>query len=74
MSYAVYGKRNAWVDTVTHKSHEADARFAALNEKGERVSRLSDALIFYSKEDAKEWIDSHSWRPEANIEIRKVKD
>lgn len=74
MSYAVYGKRDAWRNMQTNQIEEPDKTFRALNSYGERVSRLSEAIIFYTKEDAEEWIASHKFRPEAHIEIRKVKD
>lgn len=74
MSYAVYGKRSAWRNTETNKMEEPDKTFRALNGYGERVNRLSEAIIFYTREDAQEWIDSHTFRSEATIEIRKVKD
>lgn len=74
MSYAVYGKRRNWRNPTNGRWNEGDSRFAALNGNGERVSRLADALVFYEKEDAEAWIASHTWMPEATLEIRKVKD
>lgn len=74
MSYAVYGKRSAWRNTETNRMEDPDKTFRALNGYGERVTRLSDAIVFYTKEDAEEWVNSHKFRPEATIEIRKIKD
>lgn len=74
MGYLIYGKRiKPWRDEHK-KMHEPDARFAALNAKGERVTKKEDAFEFATKEDAQEYLDAHKGtRTDVVFEIRKAK-
>ena len=55
--YLIYGKHlKNWVDSKG-KWHEPDSRFAALNAKGCRVSRLDQAMSYATKEDAQAVLD-----------------
>lgn len=72
--YLIYGKRTeAILNTDTHKFMGPDSSFRALNEKGERVSKLSDAFSFATKEDAQEFLDAHKPKHGVVFEIRKAK-
>ena len=52
--FLIYGKHlTTWVDSKG-KWHDPDSRFAALNARGVRVSRLADAMSYATKEDAQE--------------------
>lgn len=72
--YLIYGKRIQPIYYPTlRESHGPDKTFKALNEYGERVSKLSDAFSFASKEDAQQFLDEHNLRDGCVFEIRKAK-
>lgn len=75
MSYALYGKRSVAIpNTETGELMGPDKTFRALNEKGVRVNKLEDAFVFYTREDAEEFMNKHTYKPGVEVEIRKVKD
>ncbi len=72
--YLVYGKRTeAIYNTDTHKYMGPDSSFRAINEKGERVTKLDDAFSFATKEDAQDFLNAHKPKQGVVFEIRKVK-
>ena len=72
--YLVYGKRTEPVYYPTlRQTHGPDKTFKALNEYGERVTKLSDAFSFASREDAQEFLDAHKHRAGCVFEIRKAR-
>lgn len=74
MSYWVYGRRTEpWYNSDTKEWNEPDKNFRALNGAGIRVNKLSEACEFATKEDAQQFIDSHSYRDGVKLEIRKKK-
>lgn len=67
MAYLIYGKRIAFVN-----GHGPDKKFAALDSKGHRVTKLSDAMSYATKEDAQAIIDKMGLDG-CEFEIRKAK-
>lgn len=78
MSYLIYGKHLIkWVDSKG-KWHEPDSTFRALNYQGVRVTKLSDAGEYATKEDAQEVLDKPKTKErvekgEVAFEIRVAK-
>lgn len=68
--YLIYGKRQGKV--VKGKGAVFDKNFKALDSRGCRVTKLSDAMSFATKEDAQEIIDKKG-DPNCIFEIRKAK-
>ena len=56
--WAIYGKRTLPVQTSDGKTMGPDARFAALNKAGCRVTKLADAALYETKEEAQRVIDT----------------
>lgn len=72
MSYLVYGKRTErWYNEDDHSWNEPDKQFMPLNMKGIRTRKQDLKDCFATKEDAQEWIDSHSFRAGVKLEIRR---
>ena len=72
MAYVVYGKRTErWYNSDTNQWNEPDTNFRALDGRGIRVNKLQDACLYATREDAQEFIDSHSFRDGVKLEIRK---
>lgn len=75
--YLIYGKHLIpWQDSKG-KWHDPDSRFAALNAGGVRVSRLSQAMSYATREDAQIILDKPSTkdrieRGEVCFEIRRA--
>lgn len=67
MAYLIYGKRN-----VAINGEGPDKKFAALDSRGYRVSKLANAMSYATKEDAQEMIDKMG-REGCEFEIRKAK-
>lgn len=60
MPYFVYVKRTApehW-NSQRREFIPQDTQFRAINDKGVRVSKLEQAMMFESKEEASEWMQS----------------
>lgn len=58
-AYCVYGKRTApehW-DSISRSMIPQDKQFRAVNDRGVRVNKLEEAIMFASKEDAQEWLN-----------------
>lgn len=73
-SYLIYGKRTQPIrDTNTGELYGPDSRFAALTYGGKRVTKLTDAFEYATKEDAQERIDKMGGKPGVVFEIRKAK-
>lgn len=73
MSFAIYAKMTTpWRDGA-NQWHDEDKNFRAINGAGCRVTKLADACVFATKEDAEEFIESHSWRNGIKLEVRKLK-
>lgn len=66
MGYVIYGKRTKEV-----VGGGPDARFAALNFNGVRVSRLSDAAVYETREDAENMLKAVRVKEGTVFEIRK---
>lgn len=63
--WLIYGKHTkSWQDK-TNRWRDPDARFAALDGKGCRVSRLDQAMSYATKQDALEVIS----RPETQAKV-----
>lgn len=74
MGFLIYGKRTQPIlNTDTHEYMGPDSRFAALDYSGKRVSKLTDAFEYATKEDAQERIDKMGGKPGVVFEIRKAK-
>lgn len=74
MPWAIYGKRTKPIrNTETNELMGPDSRFAALDYKGVRVSKLENAGTFAEKSDAEEYLANHPVRDGVEIEIRRVK-
>ena len=67
MAYLIYGKRTCLVN-----GHGPDKKFAALDSRGHRVTKLSDAMPYATKEDAQAIIDKVGLDG-CEFEIRKAK-
>ena len=67
MAYLIYGKRTSFVN-----GHGPDKKFAALDAKGHRVTKLSNAMSYATKEDAQAIIDKVGLDG-CEFEIRKAK-
>lgn len=73
MSYLIYAKRaKEWWGHEDRKWHEPDKTFRAIDYKGMRVNKLSEAATFATKEDAEEFMD-RTLKPGVEWEIRKAK-
>lgn len=66
MGYIIYGKRTKEV-----VGGGPDKNFAALDGHGVRVSRLKDAFIYDTKEEAQNIIDKVNTKDGVILEIRK---
>lgn len=74
MSYLIYGKRTKPVKYGNDKIGGPDKTFRALTYQGVRVTKLSEAGEYATKEDAQEIVDKWSGNiPGVVLEIRKVK-
>lgn len=67
MAYLIYGKRTCLVN-----GGGPDKKFAALDAKGHRVTKLADAMSYAEKEDAQAIIDKMGL-DSCEFEIRKAK-
>lgn len=67
MAYLIYGKRTCLVN-----GGGPDKKFAALDAKGHRVTKLADAMSYAEKEDAQAIIDKMGLDC-CEFEIRKAK-
>jgi hypothetical protein len=67
MAYLIYGKRTCLVN-----GGGPDKKFAALDAKGHRVTKLADAMSYAEKEDAQAIIDKMGLDG-CEFEIRKAK-
>lgn len=67
MAYLIYGKRICLVN-----GGGPDKKFAALDAKGHRVTKLADAMSYAEKEDAQAIIDKMGLDG-CEFEIRKAK-
>lgn len=67
MAYLIYGKRTCLVN-----GGGPDKKFAALDAKGHRVTKLADAMSYAEKEDAQAIIDKMGLDG-CEFEIRKGK-
>lgn len=67
MAYLIYGKRTCLVN-----GGGPDKKFAALDAKGHRVTKLADAMSYAEKEDAQAIIDKIGLDG-CEFEIRKAK-
>ncbi len=67
MAYLIYGKRTCLVN-----GGGPDKKFAALDAKGRRVTKLADAMSYAEKEDAQAIIDKMGLDG-CEFEIRKAK-
>lgn len=67
MAYLIYGKRTCLVN-----GGGPDKKFAALDAKGHRVTKLADAMSYAEKEDAQVIIDKMGLDG-CEFEIRKAK-
>lgn len=67
MTYLIYGKRTCLVN-----GGGPDKKFAALDAKGHRVTKLADAMSYAEKEDAQAIIDKMGLDG-CEFEIRKAK-
>lgn len=67
MAYLIYGKRTCLVN-----GGGPDKKFAALDAKGHRVTKLADAMSYAEKEDAQAIIDKMGLEG-CEFEIRKAK-
>lgn len=67
MAYLIYGKRTCLVN-----GGGPDKKFAALDAKGHRVTKLADAMSYAEKEDAQTIIDKMGLDG-CEFEIRKAK-
>lgn len=59
MGYFIYAKRTApehW-DSLHRVMIPQDKQFRAINSNGVRVSKLTEAIEFATREDAQEWMD-----------------
>lgn len=76
MAFLLYGKHmKPWKDKKG-KLREPDSRFAALDARGRRVSRLDQAMSYATKEDIQEILDrpgvkARIERGEVAFDIRK---
>lgn len=73
MGYFVYAKM-----TKPRRNHqgqwfEEDVKFRAIDGAGRQVSRLTNACEFTTREDAQDFINSHTWYDGCKLEIRKKK-
>ena len=69
--FFIYAKmEKPWKD-YHGKWHDPDKRFSAIDGAGQQVSRLAQACEFTTREDAKNFIESHNWRDGIKLEIRK---
>ncbi len=55
--WAIYGKRTLPVKMSDGKTAGPDARFAALDKTGCRVTKLADAALYDTKEEAQAVLD-----------------
>lgn len=67
MAYLIYGKRTRLVN-----NGGPDKKFAALDAKGHRVTKLSNAMSYATKEDAQAIINALGLDG-CEFEIRKAK-
>lgn len=67
MAYLIYGKRTCLVN-----GGGPDKKFAALDAKGHRVTKLADAMSYAEKEDAQAIINKMGLDG-CEFEIRKAK-
>lgn len=67
MAYLIYGKRTCLVN-----GHGPDKKFAALDSKGRRVTKLSAAMSYATKKDAQAVINAMGLDG-CEFEIRKAK-
>lgn len=67
MAYLIYGKRTCLVN-----GGGPDKKFAALDAKGHRVTKLANAMSYAEKEDAQAIIDKMGLDG-CEFEIRKAK-
>lgn len=67
MAYLIYGKRTCLVN-----GGGPDKKFAALDSRGHRVTKLADAMSYATKEDAQTIIDKLGLDG-CEFEIRKAK-
>lgn len=67
MAYLIYGKRTRPIN-----GGGPDAKFAALDAKGHRVTKLANAMSYAEKEDAQAIIDKMGLDG-CEFEIRKAK-
>ena len=67
MAYLIYGKRTCLIN-----GGGPDKKFAALDAKGHRVTKLADAMSYAEKEDAQAIIDKMGLDG-CEFEIRKAK-
>lgn len=67
MAYLIYGKRTCLVN-----GGGPDKKFAALDAKGHRVTKLADAMSYAEKEDAQAIIDKMGLDG-CEFEIRKAR-
>lgn len=76
MAFLIYGKHlTSWKDK-NNKWRDPDSRFAALDARGCRVSRLDQAMSYATKKDAQEVLDKPGTkarieRGEVIFDIRK---
>lgn len=72
--FVIYGKRTRpWIDEH-NKYHEPDKKFAALDGKGMRVTKLENAETYVEYEDAQEIIDKRGAKNGVEFQIRRVND
>ena len=79
-NYAVYAKRIKPWRNYKGEYFEPDKCFRALDGNGIRVTKLVDAMVFATKEDAIEWVEYKSKHsslgkinPDWEWEVRKIK-
>lgn len=76
MPYAIYGKRSKeWLNEETDELMPPDTTFKALDAEGRRVSKLSDAFAFATKEDAERYLFENNTHPRDGfiLEVRYIK-
>lgn len=74
MAYIIYGKRTKPIyNTETKEYMGPDAKFAALDYQGCRVTKLADAGTYATKEDAEEVLNTKKHKDGVVFEIRKAK-
>lgn len=70
--FAVYAKRTQPVRGNNGHIISPDNTFKPINSNGVRVAKKDIDITFATKEDAQEWIDSHTFHPGVVTEIRKL--